>query len=194
MELLLSESTSNILRDVVIPLISPVVTVFASAVFVYIIPARQNRRKTAMDFFDTFYSEEMRSTRLLAWKFLVTDLQSAPESDRIARRQAYVDYATELIIKQTVDSQTISDYQRVSRVLVFFALVETCLQNKTVDESMVRSILGWYYIWWRDEVLTPLRELHIETHVGTKTTPIWLNEFKYFDRLCGSPVEKNVAL
>ena len=45
-----------------------------------------------------------------------------------------------------------------SRVLDFFALVNGCLARGVADPDLVRDFLLFYYLWWRDEIMDPLRK------------------------------------
>ena len=44
-----------------------------------------------------------------------------------------------------------------ARVLDFFALVDGCLARGSADPDVVRDFLLFYYVWWRDEIMDPLR-------------------------------------
>jgi len=173
-------------KDYALPLLATLIAIVVPSTFFYILPTRQNRRKTAMDFFNTFFGEEMRQTRLEAWNYLVTERKKLSPEEQTTRLRNYVTYATESSDKQDLTSETVGHYQRASRILHFFALVDTCLQEGTVDESMIRSFLGYYYLWWRDEVIDPLQKLRSSKSTDNlKTMPVWLKPFEAFNRVCG---------
>jgi hypothetical protein len=77
-------------------------------------------------------------------------------------------------------------YLEVSHVLDFFAVVEALLEDAAVDEKMLRQGLIFYYHWWRDEVMDPLRNLLREIQKPTadpKCVPPWAKPMRQLDRL-----------
>src|SRR5262245_52920693 len=69
-------------KDVVIPLVSPIVAILVPTMLFYVIPLTQTQQKGALDLFTTFSSEDMRQARNEAWIHFVIELRNLPEAEQ----------------------------------------------------------------------------------------------------------------
>ncbi len=176
----------ELIREVFIPLLGSCVAVLVPTVLFYIIPLGQNRQRGAIDLFNGYHTEEMRRARNEAWQFFVTERQILSDKDRDQRLDDYLDYLTRPESGRKVTSKLDEIYQKASRILDFFALVNGTLERGTVDGAMVRSFMGYYYLWWRDEILTPLRNRPERPGTSVWRRPEWLKALKALDAVCES--------
>src|SRR5262249_48082387 len=160
-------------KDVIVPLVGPIVAIFVPTLLLYVLPLSQNQQKAAVDLFAAYHGENMRESRNLAWKHFVSEARALPEAERARRLDDYLRYLTEPEVNRTVPAETDALYQKTSRVLDFFVMVNDCLERDTVDRNMVRSFLAYYYLWWHDEILVPLRERPLQPSRNLKYYPLW---------------------
>ena len=67
--------------------------------------------------------------------------------------------------------------------LDFFGLVNGCVARGVADPDMVRDFLLFYYLWWRDEIMEPMRKtLRIEAD-HPKVKPVWWVPLRHLDAL-----------
>jgi hypothetical protein len=173
----------DFVRDVIVPLVGPIVAICVPTLFFYLIPLLQNQQKAAVDLFSAYHGEDMRRARNEAWNHFVTEGRELAEPDRNARLDAYLRYLTEPETARKIPPEQDELYQRVSRVLDFFVIVNGCLERGTVDAGMVRAFLGFYYLWWRDEILTPFRQRPL---TSKRSMPLWWQPFESLDSACRS--------
>ena len=74
-------------------------------------------------------------------------------------------------------------FQKATRVLDFFALVNEVLGRQSADAGIVKSFLLYYYLWWRDEIMVPMRERHTIDTNDPKVKPGWWDPLVHLDRL-----------
>lgn len=173
----------ELVKDLVLPLVGPVVAVLVPTLLLYAIPRNQSREKFALDLCSQYYTEEMRNARNVGWEHFVTARQRETPARRVERLHAFLDYLTNPEAHRGVDPKTDEVYQKATRVLDFFALVDSCLGRGAADPDIVRSFLLYYYLWWRDEILEPLRQTGRITADGPKTTPPWWGPMAQLDKL-----------
>lgn len=173
----------ELVKDLVLPLIGPVVAVLVPTLLLYVIPRNQSREKLALDLCAQYYTEEMRHARNVGWEHFVTAQQRETPVRRAERLNAFLDYMTNPEANRGTDPKTDEVYQKATRILDFFALVDSCLLRGAADPAIVRSFLLYYYIWWRDEILEPLRKTRRITATGPKTKPAWWDPMTQLDKL-----------
>jgi hypothetical protein len=173
----------ELVKDLVLPLVGPVVAVMVPTLLLYVIPRNQSREKFAMDLCAQYYTEEMRNARNVGWEHFVTAQQRETPIRRAERLNAFLDYMTNPEAHRGIDPKTDEVYQKATRILDFFALVDACLYRGAADPDIVRSFLLYYYVWWRDEILDPLRKTRRIVPNGPKTTPPWWGPMAQLDKL-----------
>jgi hypothetical protein len=175
--------TYDLLRDLFVPLIGPLVAVLIPLLLFFVIPIGQNRERTAIALCQQYYDEEMRDARNVGWRHLVTELKRASDDQRMARRQEFYDYLTAPEAHGLIDPQLDAVFQKATRVLDYFALVDECLARRAADPGIVRSFLLYYYLWWRDEIMDPLRNVKPLATNNPKFKPGWWDALKHLDAL-----------
>src|SRR5262249_46140994 len=159
----------------------------------FFLPSRKAQREAAEKVLESFFSDGMRQARVAGWTHLVAEVSDkSKEAEGRQRRRdflAYVrkDYAAYSLTPQggtSIQPQMHGLYREVSHVLDFFAVVEGLLEDAAVDEKMLRQGLVFYYHWWRDEVMDPLRNLFREIQKPTadpKCVPPWAKPMRQLD-------------
>lgn len=175
----------ELVKDLFLPLIGPVVAVLVPTLLLYVIPRNQSRERFALDLCTQYYTEEMRNARNTGWEHFVTSRQRESEEGRVARLNAFLDYLTDPETHRGIDPRTDEVYQKATRVLDFFALVNNALYRGAADADIVRGFLLYYYLWWRDEILNPLRETRRITTADPKFKPAWWEPLTQLDGLAG---------
>ena len=175
----------ELLKDLFVPLIGPVVAVLIPIMVLYVIPSGQSREKFALDLCGQYYSEDMRIARNVGWQHFVVAQRNHPPEERARSMHHFLDYLTNPETHLGIDPRVDEVYQRASRILDFFALVNECVGRGTADRDIVRSFLLYYYLWWRDEILEPLRQTRAIATRHPKFRPIWWDPMVYLDGLVG---------
>jgi hypothetical protein len=176
-------------KEFVIPLAPAFVSLVVPIVVFYVIPLRWNRRQLALDLFSSFYGEEMRHARAQAWEYFIGALQeSTPAGSpgavpRSPRLRMFLQYLAEPATHLRIAPPEHEVFQKASRVLDFFTVVDGCIGRKTIDEGMVRDFLRYYYLWWRQEMLEPLRDENYP-FPDQRLKPRWLRHLRHLDRTC----------
>lgn len=173
----------ELVKDLFLPLIGPVVAVLVPTLLLYVIPRNQSREKLALDLCAQYYTEEMRNARNVGWEHFVTSQRRETAERRAERLNDFLDYMTNPEVQRGVDPKTDEVYQKATRILDFFALVDASLHRGAADPDIVRSFLLYYYVWWRDEILDPLRNTRRIIPNGPKTTPPWWRPMTQLDKL-----------
>ena len=161
----------ELIKDLFVPLVGPLVAVLVPTILLYVIPYGQDRQKTALDLCGQFLSEEMRDSRNTGWRYFVTEQRELPPVRRAERLAHFLDYLSRHEVHRTISPELDAVYQKVNRVLDFFALVNGCLVRGAADPEMVRDFLMFYYLHWRDEIMDPLRKAGRGPEGGTR--PSW---------------------
>ncbi len=174
--------TYDLLRDLFVPLIGPLVAVLIPLLLFFVIPIGQNRERTALSLCQQYYAEEMRDARNAGWRHLVTELRRATDEERAARRTEFYAYLTTPEAHGVIDPLRDAVYQKATRVLDFFALVNECVARGVADPDIVRAFLLYYYLWWRDEIMDPLRAIG-PIRDDPKFKPGWWEPLKHLDGL-----------
>jgi hypothetical protein len=180
------KSSYELLRDLFVPLVGPLVAVLIPLLLFFVIPAGQSRERTALALCQQYYAEEMRDARNVGWRHFVTELRRATDEEKTERRRAFYNYLTLPDAHGVIDPNLDAVYQKATRVLDFFALVDEVLQRGTADEAIVRSFLLYYYLWWRDEIMDPLRTVGPIRTRDPKFKPGWLDPLTRLDALASS--------
>src|SRR5581483_8607874 len=126
-------------------------------IVLFVIPLGQSRQRLALDLCTQYFGEEMRDARNVGWRHFVTEQGQLPPARRAERLGHFLDYLSDPEVHRSVDPATDAVYQKASRVLDFFALVNGCLARGAADPEITRDFLLFYYLWWRDEIMDPLR-------------------------------------
>jgi hypothetical protein len=177
------KSAYELIKDLFVPLVGPLVAVLIPVLIFVVIPLGQNRQKLALDLCAQYFGEEMRTARNVGWRLFVTEQRKLPPVRRAERLNHFLDYLSDPEVHRSVDPRTDADYQRTSRVLDFFALVNGCLARGAADPELVRDFLLYYYLWWRDEIMDPLRKTRRLTADQPKAKPAWWEPLVELDRL-----------
>jgi hypothetical protein len=173
----------ELVKDLFVPLIGPVVAVLVPTLLLYVIPRNQSRERFALDLCAQYYTEEMRSARNVGWEHFVTARQRETPIRRAERLNTFLDYLTNPEAHRGIDPKTDEVYQKATRVLDFFAMVNGSLQRGAADADIVRSFLLYYYLWWRDEILEPLRKTRRVNTADPKFKPAWWDPLTQLDKL-----------
>lgn len=173
----------ELVKDLLVPLIGPMVAVLIPLLIFVVLPLGQSREKFALDLCNQYYTEEMRESRNTGWEHFVTSQRKLPPVRRAERLNHFMEYLTNPEAHRSIDPEQDRIYQKATRVMDFFALVNVCLARGTADPEIVRSFLLYYYLWWRDEIMDPLRKTRRITGNAAKFTPLWWANMTYIDRL-----------
>jgi hypothetical protein len=175
------KSRYELIRDLFVPLVGPLVAVLVPTILLYVIPYGQDRQKTALALCGQFLGEEMRDGRNTGWRHFVTEQRELPAVRRAERLAHFLEYLARQEVSRTVSPELDAVYQKTNRVLDFFALVNGCVARGTVDPDVVRDFFLFYYLHWRDEIMDPLRK------AGRLPAPVpaWWPPLAALDRLAG---------
>ena len=179
------KSAYELVKDLFVPLVGPLVAVLIPILIFVVIPLGQNRQKLALDLCAQYFGEEMRHARNVGWRHFVTEQRQLPPVRRAERLNHFLDYLSDPETHRAVNPETDADYQKTSRVLDFFALVNGCLARGSADPELVRDFLLYYYLWWRDEIMDPLRKTRRLAADHPKGKPVWWDPLVELDRLAG---------
>ncbi len=180
----------EIVKDFLIPLIAPVVAIIVPTIFFYIIPSRWNRQSASIALFNSFFSEDMRRARLEAWTYFVTENNVVTSANINERLDSFLMYLIEPATNKRLEQSQHDIFQKISRVLDFFAIVEGCLERRVVEPQMVRAFLSYYYLWWRDMVMIPLRSRPLSQAKPMRVVPMWWHALPSLDAICRYEPEK----
>ncbi|MGL6075406.1 MAG: hypothetical protein ACRC8S_14720 [Fimbriiglobus sp.] len=178
-----NKSTYELIKDLFLPLISPLVAILIPVILLFIIPSNQNRQRLALDLCSQYFSEEMRDARNVGWRHFVTEQRQLPPVRRAERLNHFLDYLSNPEFHRIVDPGLDATYQKASRVLDFFAMVNGCVSRGVADSDMVRDFLLFYYLWWRDEIIEPMRKTQRVIADHPKVRPLWWEPLTHLDRL-----------
>ena len=173
----------ELVKDLVLPLIGPVVAVLVPTLLLYVIPRNQSRERFALDLCAQYYTEEMRHARNVGWELFVTSQHRETPARQVERLNDFLDYVTNPDAHRAIDPRQDEVYQKATRILDFFALVDASLLRGAADPDIVRSFLLYYYLWWRDEILEPLRATRRVNTTDPKLKPPWWEPMTQLDGL-----------
>jgi hypothetical protein len=182
------KSTYELIKDLFLPLVSPLVAILIPVVVLFVIPYNQNRQKVALELCTQYNTEEMRDARNVGWRCFVTEQQTLPPVRRAERLNQFLDYLSNPEFHRMVDPEQDKIFQKASRILDFFAIVNGCLARGVADPDIVRDFLLFYYLWWRDEIMDPLRRTRRVLGDGPKTVPTWWKPLQHLDALASRGV------
>lgn len=177
------QSTYILIKDLFLPLVSPLVAILIPVIVLFVIPYNQNRQRLGLDLCTQYYSEEMREARNVGWACFVTEQRKLPPIRRAERLNHFLDYLSNPEFHRVVEPGLDMTYQKASRVLDFFAMVNGCVARGVADEDIVRDFLLFYYLWWRDEIMEPLRKTRRVLADHPKVRPIWWTPLSHLDAL-----------
>lgn len=172
----------ELVRDLFVPLVGPLVAVLVPLLLFFVIPSGQNRQRTALELCQQYNAEEFREARNTAWKHFVIDRRRDGPEERAARLDEFVKYLTSPEMHGHIDPTRDAVYQKATRVLDFFALVNEYVGRGNAEASLVRAFLLYYYLWWRDEIMQPLRQLR-DIPNDPKFKPSWWDPLIHLDAL-----------
>jgi hypothetical protein len=173
-------------KDALLPLIGPMVGMLVPLLLFYWLPLSQNKQKLAIELFTMYHSEEMRESRNTGWKYFVTERRTLPEKDQDQRLDHFLRYLMEPEVNRKISPELDAIYQKTSRVLDFFAMVDECLENDSVDRRVVRSFMAYYFLWWYDEIVAQLEARPLKPPQNLRFIPVWWNSFRELEKLCRS--------
>ncbi len=177
------KNSYEVVKDLFLPLVGPFVAVLIPVVLFFIIPGQQTRQKFALDLCGQYYAEEMRDARNVGWRHFVTEQRQLPPIRRAERLNHFLDYLTEPEVHRGVSPEQDATYQKATRILDFFAMVDGSLARGVADPALVRDFLLYYYLWWRDEIMEPLRRTRRITTPDPKFRPVWWAAMVHLDGL-----------
>jgi hypothetical protein len=183
----------ELVKDLFVPLIGPMVAVLVPVVLFFVIPLGQTRQRLALDLCSQYFSEEMREARNTGWRHFVTEQRQLPPMRRAERLNHFLSYLTEPEVNRGVSAELDAVYQKASRVLDFFTLIDGCLARGAADPDIVRDFLLYYYLWWRDEIMDPLRNTRRITTLDPRYRPVWWDRLAYLDALSGRAAGRAMA-
>ena len=172
----------ELVRDLFVPLLGPLVAILVPLLLFFVIPAGQNRQRTALELCQQYYSEEMRDARNTAWRHFVLDRRREGPEHRAARLNEFLNYLTNPETHGQIDPNRDALYQKATRVLDFFAVVNEYVGRGNAEPSLVRAFLLYYYLWWRDEIMDPLRAMRTIPD-DPKFKPGWWDTLVHLDAL-----------
>jgi hypothetical protein len=175
----------EVVKDLFVPMVGPMIAVMIPLLVFVVLPNRQSRERFAMELCEQYYAEQMRLARNTAWQVLVTEQRKLPPMRRAEKLNHFLDYLTNQEVQRGIDSHEDELYQRATQVLDFFALVNESVGRGIADGGIVRSFLLYYYLWWRDEIMEPLRKTRRIVTNHPKFKPIWWEPLKHLDALGG---------
>jgi hypothetical protein len=173
----------ELIKDLFLPLISPMVAILIPVILLFVIPNNQSKQKLSLELCSQYFSEEMRESRNVGWAHFVTEQRQLPPIRRAERLNHFLDYLSNPEFHRIVDPGLDATYQKASRILDFFAMVNGCLARGVADEDMVRDFLLFYYLWWRDEIIEPMRKTQRVIADHPKVRPTWWGPLFHLDRL-----------
>ena len=130
----------ELVKDLVLPLIGPVVAVLVPTLLLYVIPRNQSRERFALDLCAQYYTEEMRHARNVGWELFVTSQHRETPARQVERLNDFLDYVTNPDAHRAIDPRQDEVYQKATRILDFFALVDASLLRGAADPDIVRSV------------------------------------------------------
>ena len=175
----------ELVKDLFLPLVSPLVAVLIPVAVLFLIPQTQSRQRLALDLCAQYFAEEMREARNTGWRHFVTDQQQFPAVKRAERLNQFLDYHTSLDFHRGIDAELDATFQKAARVLDFFALVNGCVARGVADGDIVKDFLLFYYLWWRDEIMDPLRKTRRVVADHPKVRPTWWKPLTHLDAMAG---------
>ena len=175
----------ELVKDLFVPLVSPLVAVLIPVVVLFLIPQIQSRQRLALDLCAQYFAEEMRDARNVGWRHFVTEQQQLPPVRRAERLNQFLDYHTNRDFHRSIDPALDATFQKAARVLDFFALVNGCVARGVADGDIVKDFLLFYYLWWRDEIMDPLRKTRRLVADDPKVRPTWWKALADLDALAG---------
>jgi hypothetical protein len=131
----------------------------------------------------------MRLARNIGWQHMVTEQRQLPPIRRAEKLNHFLDYLTNPEVHRGIDAKQDEIYQRTTQVLDFFAIVNGSVGRGAVDPGIVRAFLLYYYLWWRDEIMDPLRKTRRIATDHPKFKPIWWEPMVHLDSLAGAHAE-----
>ncbi len=183
----------EIAKDFLLPLMGFTAAIIVPFLTFVILPRARDRRRTALDLFTAYTTDDMRQTRNEVWAYFVFEVADNPQ-ERNQRFDQYLDYLTEKERWSTIPSrEAMAVFQKASRVLDSFAFVEACLRNRLANACLVRFFLGRFYLWWRDELMLPLRQRRRIDTSNPLFVPLWWRPLVNLDRLAGAAAQPSVA-
>lgn len=172
----------DLVKDLFVPLVGPLVAVLVPLLLFFVIPAGQNRQRTALELCQQYNAEEFREARNTAWKHFVLDRRRDGPEERAARLGEFLNYLTNPETHSQIDPTRDALYQKATRVLDFFAVVNEYVGRGNAEPSLVRAFLLYYYLWWRDEIMAPLRQMR-SIPDDPKFKPGWWDPLAHLDAL-----------
>jgi hypothetical protein len=61
--------------------------------------------------------------------------------------------------------------------------VNGCVARGVADPEIVRDFLLFYYLWWRDEIMEPMRKTRRIAADHPKVKPVWWEPLTHLDAL-----------
>jgi hypothetical protein len=179
-------------KDFLVPLAAPTVAIVVPVIIFLILPRARDRRRTALDLFTAYNTEDMRTTRNQVWAYFVSEVAGNPQ-ERNKRFDQYLDYLTEMRWNSVLAPETMAIFQKTSRVLDYFVFVEACLRNGLANQCLIRCFLAHFYLWWREAFIVPLRQRRQIETCNPRCVPLWWHPLINLDRLAGVPAQPSVA-
>ena len=177
------KGTYELVKELFVPLVSPLVAILIPVVVLFVIPYSQGRQRLSLELCEQYFTEEMREARNVGWRHFVTEQQQLPPVRRAERLNQFLDYHSNLEFHRGIEPGLDATFQKTARVLDFFAMVNGCVGRGVADDAIVRDFLLFYYLWWRDEIMDPLRKTRRIIADHPKLRPTWWKPLAHLDAL-----------
>jgi hypothetical protein len=174
-----------LLKDWVVPLVGPAVSLFVALLFFWLAPRRQRKRELAIDLWKIYNSDEMQTARREAWQFLHGETDANKVKERVAQ---FWEWALVLGSRPQLVADA-PNFQQVQKVFDFFATCNQCLEMGEVDEDLLKASLGYYFSRWSEDTVEALVRENPPDKPLTAVTrrPAWLDGMPKFRSIMGMP-------
>jgi len=177
------KSSYEFAKDIVLPLVSPLVSILIPTVLFYVIPLSQNRQKAAIELFTSYFDKEMKEARVDAWDYYVTERLALPVAQQDLRLDSYLRFVTDPTYDQQVPKDQHTKMQSLGQVLNYFVIVNAGLEAGLLDKTLTRAFVVHYYLWWREEVFVKLRSRPVIQSRNPRFRPLWFDDLVELDKI-----------
>jgi hypothetical protein len=174
--------TPILLKDWVVPLVGPAVSVIVALLFIWLVPRRQKKRDLVIDLWKTYNTDEMQKARREAWRF-TNGVASNPTSTQWV--EPFWDWSL-IIGTQKHGPDEAEKFHQLQMVFDFFATCDQCLLLGEVDERLLKATLGYYFSRWAHILETHVRQNPPDRSLRESARrPAWLDGMPEFRKLMG---------
>ena len=179
------ESSVNLAKDVVIPLIGPLISLGVAIFVFWWGPKRQRERQLALDLHEIYNSSEMQRNRIEAWAYLHGELDRRIVDERFDK---VIRWTTAFPPAADLASDAVK-LQQILKVFSFFATCEDCLRERLVDPKLLRTLLGYSFLRWSVDTIDAVRvRAPASNDLAAVNLPGWFAGMPLLKELCGIPM------